>query len=270
MSGWPITLYVAKLNYMFLFSCLPSLLTSIWHCSPSPPWWNTLFSFLLRTRFSSCFCGLFCLAVFSGSNLTKFWILKFLIAWHWVLFIFSLHYIPIALKTIYMLITPKFISWARLFPQCFFFIYPNYLLGNSTCVFLKCLKLNVLNTKLLLLPMETYFSMDLLSLSKWYVILPDCCNKNLIAGLPWWRSGWESACQCRGHGFEPWSGRIPHAVERLGPWATATEPERLEPLLRNKRGRDSERPTHRDEEWPPLAAAGEGPRTETKTQHSQK
>ena len=30
------------------------------------------------------------------------------------------------------------------------------------------------------------------------------------------------------------------------------------------------RPTHRDEEWPPLAAAGEGPRAETKTQHSHK
>ena len=29
----------------------------------------------------------------------------------------------------------------------------------------------------------------------------------------------------------------------------------------NKRGRDSERPTHRDEEWPPLAATGESPRT---------
>ena len=39
-----------------------------------------------------------------------------------------------------------------------------------------------------------------------------------------------------------------------------TEPARLEPVLRNKRGRD--------EEWSPLAAAGEGPRTETKTQHS--
>ena len=31
------------------------------------------------------------------------------------------------------------------------------------------------------------------------------------AGLPWWHSGWESACQCRGHGFAPWSGKIPHA-----------------------------------------------------------
>ena len=45
-------------------------------------------------------------------------------------------------------------------------------------------------------------------------------------------------------------------------------PARLEPVLRNKRGRDSERPAHRDEEWPPLAATRESPRTETKTQHS--
>ena len=41
--------------------------------------------------------------------------------------------------------------------------------------------------------------------------------KNAIDGLPWWRSGWESACRCRGHGFGPWSGRIPHAAEQLGP-----------------------------------------------------
>ena len=37
--------------------------------------------------------------------------------------------------------------------------------------------------------------------------------KNLPTGLPWWHSGWESACQCRGHGLEPWSGRILHAAE---------------------------------------------------------
>ena len=90
------------------------------------------------------------------------------------------------------------------------------------------------------------------------------------SGLPWWRSGWESACQCRGYGFRPWSGRIPHAAEQLGPWATTAEPARLEPVLRNKRGRDSERPAHRDEEWPPLASTRESPRTETKTQHSHK
>ena len=88
--------------------------------------------------------------------------------------------------------------------------------------------------------------------------------------IPWWRSGWESACQCRGHEFKPWSGKIPHAAEQLGPWAKTTEPAHLEPVLRNKRGHDSERPAHRDEEWPPLAATRESPRTEMKTQHSQK
>ena len=92
----------------------------------------------------------------------------------------------------------------------------------------------------------------------------------ILLGLPWWRSGWESSCQCRGHGFEPWSGRIPHAAERLGPWATVAEPARLEPVPRNERGRDGGRPAHRDEGWPPLATTGEGPRTEMKTQLSHK
>ena len=36
------------------------------------------------------------------------------------------------------------------------------------------------------------------------------------------------------------------------------------------RGPCSERPVHRDEEWPPRATTTESPRTETKTQHSQK
>ena len=49
-----------------------------------------------------------------------------------------------------------------------------------------------------------------------------------MRGLPWWRSGWESACWCGGRGFEPWSGRIPRAAERLGPWATVAGPARLE------------------------------------------
>ena len=43
-------------------------------------------------------------------------------------------------------------------------------------------------------------------------------------GLPWWHGGWESACQCRGHAFEPWSGRIPHAAEQLSTCTTAAEP----------------------------------------------
>ena len=37
-----------------------------------------------------------------------------------------------------------------------------------------------------------------------------------------------------------------------------------------ERDRESERAAHRDEEWPPLAATRGSPRTETKTQHSQK
>ena len=41
-------------------------------------------------------------------------------------------------------------------------------------------------------------------------------------------------------------------------------------VLCNRRGRDSERPVHRDEEWPPLATTRESPRTETKTPHSHK
>ena len=40
---------------------------------------------------------------------------------------------------------------------------------------------------------------------------------NLLPGLPWWLRGKESACQCRRHGFDPWSGKIPHAVEQLSP-----------------------------------------------------
>ena len=63
-----------------------------------------------------------------------------------------------------------------------------------------------------------------------------------------------------GRSHMPWSG-----------WAR--EPQLLslclEPVLRNGRGRDNERPANRNEEWPLLAATRESPRTETKTQHSQ-
>ena len=54
----------------------------------------------------------------------------------------------------------------------------------------------------------------------------------------------------------------------------AREPQllslRVWSLCSATRGRDSERPVHRDEEWPPLGATRESPRTVTKTQHSQK
>ena len=54
----------------------------------------------------------------------------------------------------------------------------------------------------------------------------------------------------------------------------AREPQllslRVWSLCSATRGRDSERPAHRDEEWPPLATTRESPCTETKTQHSHK
>ena len=95
-----------------------------------------------------------------------------------------------------------------------------------------------------------------------HLAIVNSAAKNMCTGLPWWRGGWESTCQCRGHGFEPWSGKIPPAAERLSlcttttepafwsPWATTTEPVShnywvpvpqllkpvfLEPMLRNKR-----------------------------------
>ena len=43
-------------------------------------------------------------------------------------------------------------------------------------------------------------------------------------GLPHWYNGWESTCQCREHGLDPWSGKIPHAAEQLSPCTTTTEP----------------------------------------------
>ena len=42
-------------------------------------------------------------------------------------------------------------------------------------------------------------------------------------GLPWWLSGKKSACQCKRYGFDPWSRKIPHAVEQVSPCATTTE-----------------------------------------------
>ena len=42
-------------------------------------------------------------------------------------------------------------------------------------------------------------------------------------GLPWWSSGEDSACQCRGHRSHPWSGKIPHAEGQLSLCAPTTE-----------------------------------------------
>ena len=47
-------------------------------------------------------------------------------------------------------------------------------------------------------------------------------------GFPGGPIGKESSCQCRRHGSDPWSAKIPHAEEQLSPCATtnaATERE---------------------------------------------
>ena len=45
-----------------------------------------------------------------------------------------------------------------------------------------------------------------------------------ILGLPLCLGGKESARQCRRHGFQPWFGKITHAVEQLSPRVTTIEP----------------------------------------------
>ena len=40
-------------------------------------------------------------------------------------------------------------------------------------------------------------------------------------GLPWWS---DFACQYREHGFNPWSGKTPHAVGQLSPCTATAEP----------------------------------------------
>ena len=45
-----------------------------------------------------------------------------------------------------------------------------------------------------------------------------------------WLSGKESACQCRRHGFDPWSGKIPLAAEQLNLCPRAREPRLLSPV----------------------------------------
>ena len=47
------------------------------------------------------------------------------------------------------------------------------------------------------------------------------CGASLMA--QWLRIPPAPRPQCRGHGFDPWSGKIPHAAEQLSPCATTTE-----------------------------------------------
>ena len=49
--------------------------------------------------------------------------------------------------------------------------------------------------------------------------------------LSWWLSGKESACQYRRCGFDPWSRKIPPAVEQLRPCTTTIDPKNAMPCV---------------------------------------
>ena len=66
---------------------------------------------------------------------------------------------------------------------------------------------------------------------------PECSQYNLdthikpntFSSKKYWRAScWlrdgESTCQCKRHGFDPWSGKIPHAADQLSPSTTTAEP----------------------------------------------
>ena len=114
-------------------------------------------------------------------------------------------------------------------------------------------------------------------------------KKKETSGLPSW-NGKESACQCRRHGYDPWSGKIPHVEGKLCPCTSTTEPvlwslgaattgptyhncwspNVLETTLPNKRSCRNEKPARCMEEEPQLTATRESQHTAMKTQHSQK
>ena len=50
----------------------------------------------------------------------------------------------------------------------------------------------------------------------------------VTVGLPWGLTSKESTCQCRRHEFDPWSEKVPQAVEPLSLCTTTVEPVLLE------------------------------------------
>ena len=64
---------------------------------------------------------------------------------------------------------------------------------------------------------------------KYWYLGPTWFNWSRVTmGPPWWSSGKASACQRRGHWFDPWKipgfRKIPYASQQLTPCATTTEP----------------------------------------------
>ena len=71
-------------------------------------------------------------------------------------------------------------------------------------------------------------------------------------------------------GSSPGSGRSHMPQSNWARVPQLLKPECLEPVLRNKRSHCSEKPTHQNEEQPPLTATRESLHAATKTQRSPK
>ena len=88
--------------------------------------------------------------------------------------------------------------------------------------------------------------------------------KRMTQELPWGFSGQESVCQCREQRFDPWFGKIPHALGRLeSVLRSCGSPQALKPVLRNRRSHRSERALHRNGEEPLSSTARESPQQQT-------
>ena len=101
--------------------------------------------------------------------------------------------------------------------------------------------------------------------------------KKLLVGLPWRLSGRE-ACQSRRH--DPWSRKIPHAVEQLSlcttaiepvlqsPGATATAAQALEgPCSATREATAMRSLNTATREWPPLLQLKQSPRSNEDPTH---
>ena len=130
------------------------------------------------------------------------------------------------------------------------------------------------------------YSLNMCSLLSYYHI-PNKTNLKLMLiirccwGLPWQYSRLESACLCRGHRFDPRSGKIPYATEQLSPCITTVGPESqsprattattkaLEPMFLIKEATSMRRPRTATKSNPHLPNQIK-PVHNMKTQHSQK
>ena len=75
-----------------------------------------------------------------------------------------------------------------------------------------------------------------------------------IRGLPWWSSNHWTAFQCRGRGFNPWSGKVPHAEGQLSLLLNASA---LEPCSMTREAMKVRSWWSTTREWPLLASSRE-------------